>query len=186
MNRDNRSIVNVYETSFERYDLEGPVQDDMSVLSVSYSPETRRGVYVIRMEPGAATIPHVHECMEEFLILEGELIESDGTVLKRGDFASYRPRHPPQLAHGNRLPAGRGRLGPARTGVGERLRPDGGVALERVRRIPGHGRSRTETPILQCRIPIDGVVVPRFAPSRYELDDQRSRTLDLGHVPPYR
>ena len=91
MNRDNRSIVNVYETSFEPYDLEGPVQDDMSVLMVSYGPETRRGVYVIRMEPGAATIPHVHECMEEFLILEGELIESDGTVLKRGDLASYRP-----------------------------------------------------------------------------------------------
>ena len=119
MNRDNRSIVNVYETSFEPYDLEGPVQDDMSVLSVSYSPETRRGVYVIRMEPGAATIPHVHECMEELLILEGELIESEGTVLKRGDFASYRPgtRHnsrtetgcllvgvdwdPPELASGN-------------------------------------------------------------------------------------
>ena len=91
MNRDNRSIVNIYETSFEPYDLEGPVQDDMSVLTVSYSPETRRGTYVMRMEPGAATIPHVHECMEEFLILEGELIESDGTVLKKGDFASYRP-----------------------------------------------------------------------------------------------
>ena len=119
MNRDNRSIVNVYETSFKRYDLEGPVQDNMSVLAVSYSPETRRGTYVIRMEPGAATIPHVHECMEEFLILEGELIESDGTVLKRGDFASYRlgTRHnsrtetgcllvgvdwdPPELASGN-------------------------------------------------------------------------------------
>ena len=119
MNRDNRSIVNVYETSFEPYDLEGPVQDDMSVLAVSYGPETRRGVYVIRMEPGAATIPHVHECMEEFLILEGELIESDGTVLKKGDLASYRPgtRHnsrtetgcllvgvdwaPPELASGS-------------------------------------------------------------------------------------
>ena len=28
--------------------------------------------------------------MEEFLILEGELIESDATVLKQGDFTSYR------------------------------------------------------------------------------------------------
>ena len=119
MNREDRSIVNVYETSFEPYDLEGPAQDDMSVLAVSHSPETRRGVHVIRMEPGAATIPHVHECMEEFLILEGEPIESDGTILNRGDFASYRPgtRHnsrtetgcllvgvdwdPPELASGS-------------------------------------------------------------------------------------
>ena len=29
--------------------------------------------------------------MEEFLILDGELIENDGTVLKKGDLASYRP-----------------------------------------------------------------------------------------------
>ena len=29
--------------------------------------------------------------MEEFPILEGELIESDGTVLRKGDFTSYRP-----------------------------------------------------------------------------------------------
>lgn len=91
MNRDDRTIVNIHETRFEPYDLEGPVQDAMSLLSVSYSPETRRGIYVIRMEPGAVTIPHTHECTEEFLILEGELIESDGTVLKKGDFTSYRP-----------------------------------------------------------------------------------------------
>ena len=91
MNRNDRSILNIHETPFDPYDLEGPVQDDMSVLAVSYGAGTRRGVYVIRMEPGAETIPHTHECMEEFLILEGELIESDGTVLKKGDFASYRP-----------------------------------------------------------------------------------------------
>ena len=91
MNRNDRTIVNIHEAAFDAYDLEGPLQDDMSLFSVSYGPETRRGIYVIRMEPGAATIPHTHECMEEFLILEGELIESDGTVLKKGDFASYRP-----------------------------------------------------------------------------------------------
>ena len=91
MHRDARTIVNIHETSFEPYDLEGPAQDDMSLLSVSYSRATRRGIYVIRMEPGAVTIPHTHECMEEFLILDGELIESDGTVLKKGDFTSYAP-----------------------------------------------------------------------------------------------
>ena len=91
MNRNHRSIVNVYEAVYDTYDLEGPVQEHMSLLSISYDRETRRGIYVIRMEPGAVTIPHAHQCMGEFLILEGELIESDGTVLKKGDFASYRP-----------------------------------------------------------------------------------------------
>ena len=91
MNRNDRTIVNIHETPYDAYDLEGPAQDDMRLLRVSYDAETRRGVYVIRMEPGAVTIAHTHECLEEFLILEGELIESDGTVLKKGDFASYRP-----------------------------------------------------------------------------------------------
>ena len=91
MSRNERTIINVYEAAFEPYDLEGPTQDDMRLLSVSYDRGTRRGIYAIRMEPGAATIPHTHESMEEFLILEGELIESDGTVLKKGDFTSYRP-----------------------------------------------------------------------------------------------
>ncbi|MCA8967976.1 MAG: cupin domain-containing protein [Planctomycetes bacterium] len=63
----------------------------MSVLDVGYCRENQRGIYVIRMEPGAVTIPHTHGCWEEYLILEGELIESDGTVLKKGDLTSYHP-----------------------------------------------------------------------------------------------
>lgn len=86
-----RTIVNIYQAPFDPYDMEGPLQDDMSVLAISYDSASRRGIYVMRMEPGAVTIPHTHGCMEEFLILDGELIESDGTVLRKGDFVSYRP-----------------------------------------------------------------------------------------------
>ena len=91
MGEAERTIVNIFEAAFDAYDMEGPVQPEMSVLRVSYSDATRRGIYVMRMEPGAVTIPHTHQCMEEFLILEGELIESDGTVLRKGDVTSYRP-----------------------------------------------------------------------------------------------
>ena len=91
MGRNDRTIVNICDTGFQPCGPEGPVQDDMSLLPVSDRSETGRGICVIRMAPGAATIPHTHECTEEFLVLEGELIESDGTVLKKGDFTSYRP-----------------------------------------------------------------------------------------------
>ena len=43
----------------------------------------------MRMQPGAAVLPHRHPGMEEFLILEGDLIDSDGCVFSRGDFVSY-------------------------------------------------------------------------------------------------
>lgn len=91
MTRSDRTIVNIDEVDFDIYDMEGPVQDDMSVLKVSYDAATSRGIYVMRMKPGAVTIAHTHACMEEFMILEGELIESDGTVLKKGDICSYQP-----------------------------------------------------------------------------------------------
>ena len=84
-----RTIVNIHDTPYDPYDLDGPIQDEMKQLAISYDATTQRGIYMIRMEPGAETIAHTHKCMEEFLILEGELIESDGTVLKKGDFCSY-------------------------------------------------------------------------------------------------
>lgn len=74
---------------FLPYDLEGPVQPEMSWLPISYDKETGQGCYLMRMQPGAVTIPHEHPGMEEFLILEGELIDGDGRVFKRGDFVSY-------------------------------------------------------------------------------------------------
>jgi anti-sigma factor ChrR (cupin superfamily) len=43
------------------------------------------------MDPGAQTVPHTHMGFEEFLIVEGELIDSDGMVFKKGEFVSFEP-----------------------------------------------------------------------------------------------
>jgi len=87
----NRRVVSVAETPFQTYDLEGPVQPEMSWLPVSYSRESGRGSYLMRMQPGAVTIEHDHPGYEEFLVIEGELIDSDGAVFKAGDFVSFAP-----------------------------------------------------------------------------------------------
>ena len=86
-----RSITSISKTPFKPYDLEGPVQPDMSWLPISFRKETGVGSYVMRMQPGAKTIAHDHLGYEEFLILEGELIDSDGTVFTAGDFVSFAP-----------------------------------------------------------------------------------------------
>ena len=39
--------------------------------------------------PGAGGPPHEHGALEEFLVLEGALLDSDGRVLKAGDFVRY-------------------------------------------------------------------------------------------------
>ncbi len=86
-----RRVFNAHETPFLPYDLEGPVQPEMSWFPVSFDRETGHGCYLMRMQPGAVTIAHDHPGMEEFLVLEGDLVDSDGTVFRPGDFVSYEP-----------------------------------------------------------------------------------------------
>ena len=43
------------------------------------------------MEPGAKSIPHEHINYEEFYMLDGELVDTDGKVFKKGDIVSFEP-----------------------------------------------------------------------------------------------
>lgn len=86
-----RSVVRTGAADFLPYDLEGPVQPEMSWLPISYDRATQCGSYLMRMAPDAATLPHVHPGFEEFLIIEGDLVDSDGAVFVAGDFVSYAP-----------------------------------------------------------------------------------------------
>ena len=86
-----RTIVRTRAKDFEAYDLDGPLQSDISLLKLSYDGQTREGSYMMRMQPGAQTIVHTHQRREEYIVLEGSLIEDDGTVLQPGDYVVYEP-----------------------------------------------------------------------------------------------
>lgn len=89
--RDDRRVVTLADATLEVYDMEGPAQPEIGLLNLSYDRARGQGVYYMRMTPGAVTIAHTHGGYEDFLILEGEVIESDGTVLRQGDVVSYAP-----------------------------------------------------------------------------------------------
>jgi anti-sigma factor ChrR (cupin superfamily) len=84
-----RRVVNAHTSLFLPYDLEGPVQPEMSWLPLSFDRDTQCGTYLMRMEPGAVTIEHDHPGMEEFLVIEGDLVDSDGAVFGPGDLVCY-------------------------------------------------------------------------------------------------
>lgn len=87
---ETREITNIYTAPYKTYDLEGEVQENMSYIGLTLNREgDNRGFYVIRMEPGAMTIEHTHRFNEDYLILEGDIIEPDGRVLGPGDFVHY-------------------------------------------------------------------------------------------------
>ena len=87
-----RIIDNPLNLEFEPFDNYGKPIKGMSWHKISYEKEKGQGSYILKMEPGAKSIPHEHVSYEEFYMLDGELIDVDGKVFKKGDFISFEPR----------------------------------------------------------------------------------------------
>lgn len=85
-----RTVIDVHAATFRPYDMEGPLQPDITWLPISWDEASGQGSYLMRMEAGAVTLEHEHAGFEEFLILDGDLVDSDGTVFGPGQFVSYR------------------------------------------------------------------------------------------------
>ena len=87
-----RKITNPHDVEFVPFDNYGIVIPGMSWHKISYNKENGGlGTYVLKMEPGAKSLPHKHTGFEEFLMLDGELIDPDGKIFKKGDFISFEP-----------------------------------------------------------------------------------------------
>ena len=86
-----RKITNLLNVKFEPFDNYGAPIPGMSWHKISYNKETGQGSYVLKMEPGAKSLLHKHVSYEEFLILDGELIDLDKKIFKKGDFITFEP-----------------------------------------------------------------------------------------------
>ena len=87
-----RKITNPYDVEFIPYDNYGVVVPGMSWHKISYNKEDGgQGTYILKMEAGAKSLPHEHTGFEEFLMLDGELIDPDGKIFRKGDFISFEP-----------------------------------------------------------------------------------------------
>ena len=88
---DKRKITKLNDLKFEPFDKYGDKIKGWSWHKISFDENTNFGTYISKLNPGTKTLPHIHTGYEEFLILEGDLIDSDGTTFKKGDFVSYEP-----------------------------------------------------------------------------------------------
>ena len=89
---NNRKITNLYKVKFKPFDNYGAPVPGMSWHKISYDRQNGgQGSYLLKMDPGAKSLPHEHVGYEEFLMLEGELTDPDKTVFKKGDFVTFKP-----------------------------------------------------------------------------------------------
>ena len=86
-----RKITKLNQLRFKPFNKYGKPIKGWSWHKISFDKKTNFGTYISKLEPGTKTPLHVHTGHEEFLILAGELIDSDKTIFKKGDFISYEP-----------------------------------------------------------------------------------------------
>lgn len=87
---EDRRIANIHKASFKPFVYPDGVALGDAVLQLDDGRTLGEGFHVYRMPAGMRTRSHRHNGHEQFLILEGELIESDGTILRAGDLVFYR------------------------------------------------------------------------------------------------
>jgi anti-sigma factor ChrR (cupin superfamily) len=98
-----RKITNTSQPNFIPYHRYGTPVEGMTWLPLS--GELANGEYecfMLRMAPGTSSKPHEHLGHEEFLLLEGHLIDLDGVEYKTGDYVQLLPgsKHSSQTVEG--------------------------------------------------------------------------------------
>jgi anti-sigma factor ChrR (cupin superfamily) len=87
-----RKITNLFNVDFKPFDNYGVTVPGMSWHKISYDKQNGGyGTYILKMEPNAKSLHHIHTGYEEFLMLEGELTDLDGNIFKKGDFVTFEP-----------------------------------------------------------------------------------------------
>ena len=95
---ENRVVKNIQTADRQPFvNSDGSLEPGASVLQLDDTRRVGTGLHIYRMEPGAASTPHVHNSDEWFYVIEGELIEHDGS--------RYGPRRPGAAARRQRTHA---------------------------------------------------------------------------------
>lgn len=81
-----RLVVNIATAAFKPFTADGKPVAGQSFLQLDETFPEGAGFHIYRMAPGTRSQPHEHTCHEQFLVLEGEVIDNDGTVYREGDF----------------------------------------------------------------------------------------------------
>jgi anti-sigma factor ChrR (cupin superfamily) len=86
-----RLVADAASSGFRPYDRYGTVLEGLSWKPLRYDPASGSGSFLLRFAPGAASRPHEHGGVEEFVILGGHLIDADGRRFDPGQVVSFAP-----------------------------------------------------------------------------------------------
>lgn len=85
-----RVVRNIFTAPFSDTGPDGRRYEGLSQLALDESRPSWTGFHAMRMAPGALSPAHEHSADEYFFMLEGELIDHDGTLYRPGDMVLLR------------------------------------------------------------------------------------------------
>ncbi|WP_282606872.1 cupin domain-containing protein [Pelagibius sp. Alg239-R121] len=81
-----RRVKNFQTADFETLERLDGKTSGASILQLDSSAAPGVGFHLYRLEPGASSEPHEHSCNEQFVVLQGSLLDHDGIQYREGDF----------------------------------------------------------------------------------------------------
>ena len=84
-----RRIIETKHEYFLPYYRYGTVSSDLKWLPLSKDEKLEHEVFIVQFEPESSSSLHKHKGYEEFYVIDGELIDDDGKVFKKGDYIKF-------------------------------------------------------------------------------------------------
>ena len=101
---DDRIVANFREATYQAYRPGDAAYDGFEVLQLDESWPLGLGFFILKIPAGRHTRIHEHTENEQFIVLDGELIDHDGAVYRAGDFVLLKKgtrhnSHSPEGCH---------------------------------------------------------------------------------------
>jgi len=77
--------------NFLPYNRYGKNIDGLKWRPLSGGNGSENEIFMIHFEPESCSKLHIHKGSEEFFVIDGELIDEDGKLFKKGDFVRFEP-----------------------------------------------------------------------------------------------
>ena len=86
---ERRIIIETKHKNFTPYKRYGSVSSGLKWMLLSKDEKLEHEVFIVKFEPESSSSFHKHNGYEEFYVIDGELIDDDGEVFKKGDYVKF-------------------------------------------------------------------------------------------------
>ena len=86
---ERRRIIETNHEYFSTYNRYGTVSSNLKWMPLSKDAKLEHEVFIVQFEPESSSSLHKHKGYEEFYVIDGELIDDAGKVIKKGDYIRF-------------------------------------------------------------------------------------------------